>query len=156
MMAINFAVLVRKKQAITYLDDSLLQSQTKGEMFTIIHEYHQLLRKGGLKAPDKTHFFFRKVKFLGHTISQDGIQPVAKRVQGLKNLKSPECKRDVMKVLGCLGFYSCYIKNLHVVSQLFYELIKDTTPSKWTEQHEALFNQIKENLRAYSSSSSLN
>ena len=55
-------------------------------MFTIIHEYHQLLRKGGLKAaPDKTHFFLRKVKFLGHVISQDGIQPVAKRVQDLKN-----------------------------------------------------------------------
>ena len=51
-------------------------------MFTIIHEYHQLFRKGGLKAaPDKTHFFLRKVKFLGHVISQDGIQPVAKRVQ---------------------------------------------------------------------------
>ena len=131
MMAINFEPLVKKKQAITYLDDSLLQSQTKGEMFTIIHEYHQLLRKGGLKAaPDKTHFFLRKVKFLGHVICQYGIQPVAKRVQDLKNLKSPECKRDVMKVLGCLGFYSCYIKNLHVDSQPFYELIKDTTPFK--------------------------
>ena len=92
-------------------------------MFTIIHEYHQLLRKGGLKAaPDKTHFFLRKVKLLGHVISQDGVQPVAKRVQDLKNLKSPECKRDVMKLLGCLDFYCCYIKNLHVDSQPFYEL----------------------------------
>ena len=118
-------------------------------MFTIIHEYHQLFRKGGLKAaPGKTHFL-RKIKFLGHVISQDGIQPVAKRVQDLKNLKSPECKRDVMKVLGCLGFYSCYIKNLHVDSQPFYELIKDTTPFKWTEQHETLFNQIKERISEY-------
>ena len=66
MMAINFEPLIKKKKAITYLDDSLLQSHTKAEMFTIIHEYHQLLRKGGLKAaPDKTHFFLRKVKFLG-------------------------------------------------------------------------------------------
>ena len=147
VMAINFEPLVKKKQAITYLDDSLLQLQTKGEIFTIIHEYHQLLRKGGLKAaPDKTHSFLRKVKFLGHVISQDGIQPVAKRVQDLKNLKSPECKRDVMKVLGCSSFYSCYIKNLHVDSQPFYELIKDTTPFKWTEQHETLFDQIKERI----------
>ena len=91
-MAINVEPLVKSKQAITYLDDSLLQSQTKGDKFTIIHEYHQLLRKGGLKAaPYKTHFFLRKVKLLGHVISQDGIQQVAKRVQDLKNLKSPEC-----------------------------------------------------------------
>ena len=71
MMAINFEPFVKKKQAIAYLDCSLLQSQTKGEMFTTIHEYHQRLRKGGLKAaPDKTHFFLREVKFLGHVITQ--------------------------------------------------------------------------------------
>ena len=146
-MAINFEPLAKKRQAITYLDDSLLQLQVKGEMFTIIHEYHQLLRKGGVKsAPDKTIFFLRKVNFLGHVISQDGIQPVAKRVQDLKNLKSTECKRDVMKVLGCLGFYSCYIKNLHVDRQPFYELMKDTTPFKWTEQPETLFNRRKERI----------
>ena len=78
MIAINFEPLIKKKKAITYLDDSLLQSHTKAEMFTVIHEYHQLPRKGGLKAaPDKTHFFLRKVKFLGHVISEQGIQQVA-------------------------------------------------------------------------------
>ena len=124
MMAINFEALIKKK-AMTYLDDSLHQSQTKAEMFTIIHEYHQLLRKRSLKAaPDKPHYFLRKVNFLGHVISEQGIQPVSKRVQDLQSLKSPESKRDVMKVLGCLGFYSCFIKNLHVDSQPFYELIK--------------------------------
>ena len=142
-MAINFEPLMKKK-AKTYLDDSLLQSHNKAEIFTIIHEYHQLLRTGGLKAaPDKTHFFLRKVKFLGHVISEQGIQPVAKRVKDLKNLKSPESKRDVMKILGRLGFYSCYIKNIHVDSQPFYELIKDTTPFKRTGQHEELFKEIK-------------
>ena len=69
-------------------------------------------------------------------MSEQGIQPVAKRLKDLQKLNSPESKREVMKVLGCLGFYSCYIKNLHVDSQPFYELIKDTNPLKWTEQHE--------------------
>ena len=143
-MAINFKPLIKKKKAITYLDDSLLQSHTRAEMFTIIHEYHQLLREGGFKAaPDKTHFFSRKVKFLGHVISEQGIQPVAKRVKDLQNLQSPESKRDEMKVLGCLDFYSCYIKNLHVNSQTFYDIIKDTTPFKWTDQHEELFKEVK-------------
>ena len=134
----------QEEESYNLLDDSLLQSHTKAEMFTIIHEYHQLLRKGGLKAaPDKTHFFLRKVKFIGHIISEQGIQPVAKGVKDLQNLKSPESKRDVMKILGRLGFYSCYIRNLHVDSQPFYELIKDTTPFKWTDQHEELFKEIR-------------
>jgi len=92
--------------------------KNKNEMFTDINEYHTLHGKAGLKAaPDKTFFFLKKVRFLGHVISPEGIQPIAKRVKDLKNLKSPESKRDVMKVLGCLGFYCCYIKNLHVDSQ---------------------------------------
>ena len=83
------------------------------------------------------------MKFLGHVISPEGIQRIAKRVKDLKNLKSPECKRDVMKVLGCLGFYSCYIKSLHVDSQPFYDLIKDSTSFHWTDEHEKLFQSIK-------------
>ena len=141
MMAINFDSLIKKKKAITYLDDNLLQSHP---MSTIIHENNQLLRKGGFNAaPDKTHSFLRKVEFLRHVNSEQGIQPVAKRVKDLQILKSPESKRDVMKVLRCLRFYSCYIKNLHVDSQPVYELIKDTTPLKWTEQREELFKEIK-------------
>ena len=31
----------------------------------------------------------------------------------------------------------------HVDSQPFYELIKETTPFKWTDQHEELFKEIK-------------
>ena len=49
-----------------------------------------------------------------------------------------------MKVLGSLGFYSCYIKNLQVDSQPFYDLIRDSAPFHWTEEHEKLFNSIKE------------
>ena len=145
LMTLHFDPLIRKKQAITYVDDTIMQSQTRSEMFTIINEHHSLLRKAGLKAaPDKTFFFLKKVKFLGHVISPDGIQPIAKRVDALRNLKSPQSKRDVMKVLGCLSFYSCYIRNLHVDSQPFYDLIKDSTPFHWTEEHETLFNSIKE------------
>ena len=51
-----------------------------------------------------------------------------------------------MKVLGCLGFYSCYIKNLHVDSQPFYDLIKDSTPFHWTHEHEKLFQSIKNRI----------
>ena len=51
-----------------------------------------------------------------------------------------------MKVLGWLGFYSCYIKNLHVDSQPFYDLIKDSTPFHWTHEHEKLFQAIKDRI----------
>ena len=45
LMTIHFDPPIRKKHAITYIDDTIMQSQTRGEMFTIINEYHTLLRK---------------------------------------------------------------------------------------------------------------
>ena len=128
---------MKKKHVKMYIDDTIIQSQNKNEMFTIINEYHTLLRKAGLKAAfDKTLFFLKKKRFLRHVISPEGN---AKRVKDLKNLKSPECKRDVMKVLGCFGFYSCYIKNIDVDSQPFYDLIKDSKSFHWTDEDEKCF-----------------
>ena len=51
-----------------------------------------------------------------------------------------------MRVLGFLKFYSSYIKNLHVDSKPFFDLIRDDTPFEWTPEHEALFNAIKERI----------
>ena len=46
------------KNAITYLDDVFMQSQTKEEMFTGLEQYHKILQNENLKAaPDKSHFF---------------------------------------------------------------------------------------------------
>ena len=121
-----------------------MQSQNNNEMFTVINECHTLPAKAGLKAVfDKTFFFPRKVKFLGQVISPYGIQSIAKRVKDLQNLKSPEKKQDVTKVFGCLRFYICYIKNLHVDSQSFYDLIKDSTRFHWADEHQKIFQSIE-------------
>ena len=143
ILTIHFELLIKKKQAIAYRDDTTLPSQNKGEKFSIIHEYHNLLRKADLKAvPEKTFFFLKKMKFLGRVFSSEGI-PIAKRVKDLMNLNSPESKRDVMKVLGCLGFFSCYIKNFHMDNKPFYDLIRDSTSFHWTEEHEKIFSNDK-------------
>ena len=61
-------------------------------------------------------------------------------------MKSPENKRDVMRVLGSLGFYSTFIKNLRVDSKPFYELLRDDVPFKWTKDHEELFRNNKDRI----------
>ena len=124
-----------------------MQSQTRDEMSTTINEYRILLRKAGLQAAlDKTIFFLEKVKFLGQVVSPDGIQPTAKRVDALRNINSPQSQRDVMKAMGCVHFYSFFVKKIHVDSQLFYDLINDSTPFHWTEDHEKLFNSFKKRI----------
>ena len=47
-MTIHFDPLINTKLAITYIDDTIMQSQNKNEMFTVINVYHTILRKSGL------------------------------------------------------------------------------------------------------------
>ena len=59
IMTIHFAPLIKRNQAVTYIDDTIMQAQTVEEKFDIIATYHDLLRKSGLKAqPEKTKIFF--------------------------------------------------------------------------------------------------
>ena len=58
-----FRPLILKKNAITYIDDVLMQSQTKDELFTVLEQNHKILQNENLKAaPDKSHFFLTRVK----------------------------------------------------------------------------------------------
>ena len=91
-------------------------------------------------------FFLEKVKFVGHVISPERIQLIAKQVKDMENLGSPGSKGDVMKNLGCLGLYSCYIRNLHTDTQPFYDLIRDSIPFHWTHEHQKLFQSIKDRI----------
>ena len=94
LMRYAFGPLIKRKQAITYIDDTLLQAKDKRQMFTIVREYHSLLGKANLKAaPDKTMFFLRKVRFLGQVISKDGLSPIASRIDDIRNLKTPKSNR---------------------------------------------------------------
>ena len=61
LMCYAFGHLIKEKKAISFINDTLLQSNRKEEMFNIIKDYHALLRKANLKAaPDKTMFFYEK------------------------------------------------------------------------------------------------
>ena len=89
-----FRPLILKKNAITYLDDVFMQSKTKDEMFTVLEQYHKILQNENLKAaPDKSHFFLTRVKFLEHNIERNTITPLKSRIDAIQKLQPPTNKK---------------------------------------------------------------
>ena len=61
IMTIHFAPLIKRNQAVTCIDDTIMKAQTIEEMFDIIATYHDIIRKSGLKAqPEKKKICFEK------------------------------------------------------------------------------------------------
>ena len=90
IMTIQFAEMIAKKHAITYIDEVIFQAKTMAGMWKNLESYFRCLRSSGLEAAShKTKLFLRKVQFFGHIVSDKGIQPVSKKVQDLKKSEEP-------------------------------------------------------------------
>jgi hypothetical protein len=113
-------------------------------MLKYIEEFHDLIRKSGMKAaPDKTYFFQKQVQYLGHVISEKGVSPIHSRIKAIQEMKSPQDKTQMMKVLGAMNFYSRFINGaLYPMCKPFFTLIKDNTTWEWTDEHEKLLREI--------------
>ena len=54
------------------------------------NKYHQIIPKEDMKAaPEKSHFFLTRVKFLGHNIERNTITPLKSHINAIIKLQSP-------------------------------------------------------------------
>ena len=142
-----FRPLILKKNAITYLDDVFMQSQTKEEMFNVLEQYHQILQNENLKAaPDKSHFFLTRVKFLGHNIERKTITPLKSRIDAIQKLQPPTNKKKIQEFLGMLNFLSKYVYKMQLYLRPFYNILRQQNNFEWNIEHQARFEEIKKLL----------
>ena len=73
-----------------------MQSQIKDEMFLVLEQNHQILQNKNMKAaPDKSHFFLTRVKFLGHIIEKNTITLIKSRIDAIQKLQPPTNKKKI-------------------------------------------------------------
>ena len=142
-----FRPLILKKNAITYLDDVFMQSQTKEEMFKDLEHYHKILQNKNLKAaPNKSHFFLTRVKFLGHNIERKTITPLKSRIDAIQKLQPPTNKKKIQEFLGMLNFLSKYVYKMQLYLRPFYNILRQQNNFEWNTEHQARFEEIKKLL----------
>jgi hypothetical protein len=94
------------KFVVVFIDDILVYSRNEEEHAGHLHVVLQRLREHHLYAKlSKCDFWLKEIKFLGHTISQDGIAVDLDKVQEVMNWKSPTTVRQIRSFLGLAGHY---------------------------------------------------
>ena len=93
-----------------YLDDVLVFSRTLTEHLHRMREVFQVHRDAGVKLkPSKTFLFQRKVEYLGHMLSADGISMVDKYIERIMEWPSPKTPKELNTLLGFFGYYRQFI-----------------------------------------------
>jgi len=91
------------KICLCYLDDIIVFGRTPQELLERLRTVLDRLRDVGLKVkPSKCELFKTSIKFLGHLVSADGIDPLPEKIETIRNWPVPHCVRDVRAFLAWL------------------------------------------------------
>jgi hypothetical protein len=89
-----------EKFVVVFIDDILVYSRNEDEHTMHLHIVLQRLHDHHLYAKlSKCDFWMREIKFLGHTISQDGISVDPEKVQEVMDWKPPTTVRQIQSFL---------------------------------------------------------
>ena len=104
---------------LVYLDD-IIFSETIGEHLQHLAEVFSHLRDANLKIKsNKCHFLRQSVHYLGHVISQQGVDTDPDKVRAIANWPTPTNSKELWQFLGLALSYRRYVKGFaHIVVQV--------------------------------------
>jgi hypothetical protein len=135
------------KFVVVFIDDILVYSKNEDEHTEHLHIVLQRLRDHCLYAKlSKCDFWLREIKFLGHTISQDGISVDPEKVQEVMNWKPPTTVRQIRSFLGLAGYYQRFIPDFSRIAKPLTELLKKGVKYEWSHKCEDAFHTLRQQL----------
>ena len=95
--------------------------------------------------PLKCAFGVSAGKFLGFIILEKGIEIDPKRIEAMKKVEAPACKKDLQKFLGKVNFLKRCISNLSGKIEAFTPILrlKDEANFTWGVEQQEPFDKIK-------------
>ena len=135
------------KTLLIYLDDIIVFSKDVETHIERLGEVFTRLRQAGLKLkPSKCTLFAKRVQYLGHVVSDQGVETDETKVQCVRDWPIPHHRKDVRAFLGTCGYYRRFIPNYSEVSRPLSQLSSKQVPFKWDPEAQNAFDRLKECL----------
>ena len=95
---------------LVYIDDIIVFGKTFEEHLKHLELVLAKVEEANLKiSPSKCRLFQKSIKFLGHIISQEGIQTDPAKIEAVTKYPVPKNVKEVRAFLGLTGFYRKFI-----------------------------------------------
>ena len=85
------------------------------------------------------------MKFLGHTISSEGISADPTKVQEVMDWEPPTSVHQIHSFLGLAGYYRRFIPDFSRIAKPMTELLKKGVKFVWDDKCEEAFQTLKHN-----------
>ena len=137
------------KNIIVYIDDILIMTETFEEHINLVSKVLATLMNNGIKVKiNKCELFKQQVSFLGHIISNRGIQKAPEYIEKVKNYPKPTTVTELRQFLGLVNFQRKFIDNCSLIAKPLSELTGGPKRKKliWSEEMNKAFQNLKDKL----------
>lgn len=143
----RFRISLSHIKLMVYLDDLIVMSPTFDDHVKDLQDVFNKLKEFNLTANrEKCHFCCQKVKYLGHYITADGLQPDPDKVSAILDMLPPRNLKHLLSFVQMCSWYRRFIPNFASVAEPLTRLTKKNATWKWEEDQINAFAKLRESL----------
>ena len=132
---------------LVYLDDVIILGTSFYDHLSKLAVVFERLRRAGLKLKtSKCAFFQRKVKYLGHIISREGVATDPQKTAKVKIWPTPTSTKEVQQFLGFASYYRRFIKYFADIARPLYRLTERGAAFRWSPECQCAFDLLRKRL----------
>ncbi|CAI5524929.1 unnamed protein product [Closterium sp. Naga37s-1] len=129
---------------VVYLDDILIYSKNMKEHVEHLRKVFEILRKNKFYVKlSKSDFALKKVQFLGHMVSAEGVHVDPRKIEAVKKWKVPENVKELQHFLGFANYYNRFVPQYAKIAAPLTDQLKKDTPYKWDTPHQQAMEQLQ-------------
>jgi hypothetical protein len=123
-----------------FLDDIVLYASSLADHDRKLRDVFNRLRKHNLKLQlDKCEFLRKDVVYLGHKISEHGVEPDAHKLEVIQHFPTPRTLKQLKSFLGLVGYYRRFIPQFSKMVSPLHKLLKKDAKYVWEASQEVAF-----------------
>lgn len=97
----------------------------------------------------KCQFLKKEIKYLGYTLSGEGVTISARHTEAIKIFPQPTNAHEVQRFLGLASYFRKFIKNFALTTKPLYNLLKRSEKFIFDVNCKEAFETLKEKLTSY-------
>lgn len=140
-------LLAKCEGCLNYVDDIIVYGETENIHNDRLAKVLQTLADNNVVLnKDKCVTGVKRMKFLGHILSENGISPTNDKIEAIQKFRQPQTAEEVRSFLGLVNYVGKFIPDLATTTNDLRILMKKDTEFKWGEIQQKAFDSLKSAL----------